>query len=548
VAVVALASRLRYVAGFDGAYGSGDAHLVLTKALFVSRGDLRPDASLGLSGNIFATPPLIPLLLGSFARLTSIPVESAPLILGPLVTVAGLLALYAVATRAFDRTAALIGVLLVALLPRFSFDSTEPDKVAYVLSFFLLALLCLYEGQRRPRLLLAAGAFMGLSVFAHTTGYLFLPVYVLSHVALSRGGLRRTLSPYFLASGAIVLAFLAAYVALDQQYAPSSGTMHASAALDAAPAVAAPGEGPPPTAQAPSEGGGGLLPDVVRDYFAYMVRLTRGGFRESAGDLYLDGIRSQLLDPVYVLAIGGFGVAAAVAFARRRVEVVPLLLWMMVVTAGFAVQYPAASHTSRYPSYVTPVFVLMAVFFAAWAARQIVRLLGAPRALALALMAPFVAYAAFSYISAPDPGLRKLYAGHRALAAYVTGNRLLGEDAQILYLGWPSYTFGFARDDGATPWLHTFGWQRLSLAGYNADFVERNRIRYYAYDDLTDDYYGSARRVFANLERDFELTPVFDYCTAGVAGAGLGDDRCAGHVTLYEIGARKAAPAGTLIP
>ncbi len=548
VALVAVASRLRYIAGFDGAYGSGDAHLLLTKALFIERGDLRPDASLGVSSNIFATPPLVPMLLGGFARVTTVPVDHAPLILGPLVTVAGLLALYAVAARAFDRTVAIAGVLLVALLPRFSFDSTEPDKVAYVLSFFLIALFFLYEGQRRPALLLAAGAFMGLSVFSHTTAYLFLPVYLLSHVALSRGRMRKVLSPYFLASCAIVLAFLAAYSALDARFDPTSDTTATGAALEPGAGAGRPTEDARLPESTPAGRTRRFVPQVVDEYIDNVSRLARDGFQRSAGDLYLDGIRAQILDPVYVLAIGGFCVAAALALLRRRMEAVPLLLWMMIVTAGFAMQYPAASHTSRYPSYVTPVFLIMATFFVVWAARQIAARAGAREAMALALAAPFVAYAAFSYVTAPDPGLRKLFAGHHELAAYVSDNDLLSEDRQILYLGWPSFTFGLARSEADVDWLHSFGWRRVSLAGYDADYVAQNNVRYYAYDDLTDDYFGSAKQVLANLQRDFEMRPVFTYCTAGSAASHAEADGCAGHVTLYEVGARKAQPADAVTP
>ncbi|MBI5288886.1 MAG: hypothetical protein HY873_07930, partial [Chloroflexi bacterium] len=70
-----------------------------------------------------------------------------------------------------------------------------------------------------------------------------------------------------------------------------------------------------------------------------------------------------------------------------------------------------------------------------------------------------------------------------------------------------------------------------------------------AYDDLTDDYYGSAAKVLANLQRDFELREAFTFCTAASEGATAEGESCAGHVTLYELGARKAeTPAGAITP
>ena len=534
IAVAALATRLRYgIFGFHDTFGSGDAHLLLTQALFVERGDFQPPASIGPPADIFANPPLIPLLLAAFSKIPGIALHDAPLILGPLLTVAALLALYTVVARAFDRTTALVGVGLVALLPRFAFDSTEPDKVAYVVSFFLLSLLCLYEGQRRPALLLAAGLFMGLSVFSHTTAYLFLPVYLLSHIALSHGSWRRMALPYFAASCAIVLAFLAAYSALNSRIDPApavGGQTSTSAPDNASGSIPLPSD----LLQPPTSGAGqDFVPTSVASYWDHVSGLARDGFRGSAGDLYLDGIRSQILDPVYLLAIGGFLTATGWAAFKRRYEAIPLLLWMLLVTAGFGIQYPAASHTSRYPSYVTPVFVIMAAFFVVWAARQVIGRVGAEPAYAIVLIAPVAAFIAISYATSPQPGLRQLYEGHREVAEYVTDNGLLTDDAHLLYLGWPSYTYSLLEADPANAdRVRAFGWLPITFGGYDAAFVEREHIRYYIYDDRTDDYYNSGGGMFAQLQKNFEMRVVHTFCTGGSADPESG---CAGRVRLFEL-------------
>jgi hypothetical protein len=532
IVAVGLLSRLRYaVWGYHDSFGSGDAHGVLTRALLIERGDFEPSATIGPVSAIFSNPPLIPLLLAGVAK-TGIPLADVPLLTGTLITLAALCALYAIATRAFDRTVALAGVLLVAVLPRFSFDSTEPDKVAYVVSLSIIALFLLYEGQRRPPLLLLAGLSMGLAAFSHTTAYLFVPVYVLSHVALSRGDLRRILGGYFLASLAIVALFVAAYGILDDRFAPQIAGSFGPVPAPVEPAsidVPVPADAP---AQ-PADDAPRFVPSVVERYWDTVSDLAGDGFRDSAWDVYFDGIRGQVLDPVYVLAIAGFIIALWLAFARRSPAAVPLLLWMSVVTIGFAVQYPAPSHGTRYPSYVTPAFVLMASFFVAWAARQLTRRAGKRPEYAIALAAPFFAWAAFSYVSAPEPGLREIYAGHREAATFVAGEDLLSDDARLLYLAWPSYTYFLLEEDADNAsYVRTFGWRMIPVNRIDAAYVERERIRYYLYDELTDDYRGSAARVKTQLEAAFDLREVRSFCTAPLDGG------CVGRVILYELGPR----------
>lgn len=540
IAVVALASRARYVWDHHDAYGSGDANLVLTRALLIERGEFAPPGSLGAVAGLFSTPPLIPLLFAAVVKATPLSLHSVPLVLGPLLTIAGLCALYFVVTRAFDRTVALLACLGVALLPRFAFDSTEPDKVAYVVAFFVIALYFLYEGQRRPWMFLLAGLFMGFALFAHNAALLFLPAYVGSHIALSRGSLRRTLSPYFLASCVIAAAFFASYVALDRRYEPSTPPVVAVAGASAQSVpdsgAVLPPDSTPSDALAPEGESSSLLPGPVRAYWLNVRTLARHGFRDSAWDPYFDGIRGQLLDPVFVLAVGGFAVGVWLAIARRRLEVVPLLLWMSVVTVGFAIQHPAASHTSRYPSYVTPVFVVMAVFFAVWAARQITSRAGWQPSYALVLAAPVLAWVAFSYATAPKEGARQLYEGHAQLAEYVNQQQLLDEDARLLYLGWPSYTYTLLEGGADEGNLQTFGWLPMAVDRY--DFAG-SHIKYYAYDDYSDDYYGTAARMMDAIRLNYDVRELASFCT--VPSVANGRQACAGHVRLFELVSKKNA-------
>ncbi len=372
--VVALVSRLRYaVWAYHATFGSGDADLMLTRAMFISRGEFRPPLQLGPAANVFIDPPGIALIFATVSKL-GVPLHTAPFIVTPILTIAAMFALFALLRRAFDTQIALISVCLVSLIPRFSFDSTEPDKVGFVLSFFIIALFFMYEAQLRPKLYLLAGLFMGFSVFSHNTGYLFLPVFLISHVALSRARPARLFNRYALAAMIMPLLFIAISVALNASFSRDQYSYAADAAATA---------GTPPVAAAPAPAGGITLPPVlvqspgrnrfvpaaVETYWNHTRDLAENGFRDGAWSVYFDAIRRQAGRPVYWLAIGGWTLALALVVVKRRFEIVPLMAWMLLVTLAFAIQYTAASHRSRYPSYVTPVFVIFACFIVIAAAR-----------------------------------------------------------------------------------------------------------------------------------------------------------------------------------
>ena len=532
---LALWSRLRYALwSYHDTYGSGDAHLILAKAMFISRGEWRPPIDLGPSAVLFGDPPLIPLLLAGFSRVSLVPLSIAPLVVTPILTIAALFALFAILRRAFDAPVALVATSLVALLPRFSFDSTEPDKAAYVVSFFLIALFFLYEAQARPRLFLAGGFFVGLAVFSHNTGYLFLPVYVLSHVALSRASARSLFDRYFVASLVIPLLFIGAYLQLNDAFDRGGYVFQATETTSVPAAAAGPVITPPPAVAS----GHRFVPASIQLYYDNITGLAKRGFHGSAWNLYFDAIRIQVSSPIYVLAIAGFVAATATVLARRRYEIVPLLLWMLLVTLGFAIQHPALSHSTRYPSYVTPVFVIFAVCFVVWLARLVTSRAGDEMRpwYRTAILAPLVAFIAFVYITAANPGVRELYAGHRELADYVTAHNTITDDGQLLYLGWPSATFYLLEaQPSLEPDLHTFGWGNVPLDRFTPAYLRDHNIRYYAYDHTGSDYFASADVMLAQLKRDFTLTRVQSFCGPGVARPNDAAACGKAYVTLFEL-------------
>lgn len=519
VSAIALASRLKYALfTYHDTLASGDASLVLTKAMFISRGEWRPPVELGGPATIFSDPPFIALFLGAIERVTSLPLMALSPLVTSALTIAALCALYAVARRAMDPLAALIGVSLLALLPRFSMDSTEPDKAIYVVSFFAIALYFLYAAQTRPRLYLAAGAFIALSAFSHTTGYIFLGVYVLSHMALSRGSERRLLDRWFLASLVVPLVAIAVYVQLNDAFQRTAVTPTAAIGAAAAPATGTAGVTPNDTQAAPPpapQNKHRFVPGSIQLYYDNITGLAKRGFDGSAWNLYFDAIRTQVTTPVYALAVLGFAAAAYAVFRRRRCELLPLMMWMMLVTLAFAIQHPALSHKSRYPTYVTPMFVLFAAYAVVGAARLLMRRTDpSMRAwYAAAALAPVVALVAAAYARSDASGQRKLYAPHAGMAAYIEQQHLIGDGSGLLYMAWPSITLALLDDHPEyEPYLRTYGWGSSPVTRYTREYVQSQGIRYFALDHTGSDYYQTSQFMFAQLSTQFTMKRVATFC------------------------------------
>ncbi len=507
VLALALWSRYRYVVGeYTYTFGTGDAHLVLLKALFLREGILRPSTEMVPATAVFDQPPLIPLLLAGVSRLTTVSLEIAPFLLVPLLTGVALLAFFGLVRRTFDLPTAVLSTGLLALLPRYSFDSTEPEKAPFVVSFAVVSLWLLVKSEERRALLPLAGLFMGLALFSQITGYFFVPVFILSYFGL-RGLSRRTaFDRLFLVSLAIPVLFTGCYFLLSRIWAP--------------PATAG--------AVEVDTTGSGVLPGFLQLYVNTLADLARSGFTDSAWNTYFEGIRHQLTTPVYLLAIGGFVAAVVMLIRARRRTMLPVLLWMAIVTLCFAVQYPAASHGSRYPSYVTPAFLVLASFFVVSVARLLTTYLQ-PRPLALSMAAALAIAAiglpAFTYATAPNPGLRDLYGGHRDLADYVAAQGLLDDGSHMLYLGWPSVTLYLLEEDVAyRNQLHSFGFGLRDLEEFTPEFITSNDIRYYADNHVGDDGFDSSNVVMAGLMDHFRLKQIARF-----------EHRPGNYVTLYEV-------------
>ncbi|MCH7511565.1 MAG: hypothetical protein IIB19_04270, partial [Chloroflexi bacterium] len=84
---LALWSRYRYILGdYTFTFGSGDAHLIMVKALFLREGIVQPSPELVPVTEVFDQPPLIPLLLVGVSLIASIPLETVPFVVVPIVT------------------------------------------------------------------------------------------------------------------------------------------------------------------------------------------------------------------------------------------------------------------------------------------------------------------------------------------------------------------------------------------------------------------------------------------------------------------------------
>jgi hypothetical protein len=360
-------------------------------------------------------------------------------------------------------------------------------------------------------------------------------VFALSFVALAAGSWRKLFGPYVLAALAIPLLFVAAYGLLEDEFQRTRVLPPLPAASAPAGTVTAPAV---PVAAPPQRYNEiPLVPRRVEHYADTLESLARDGFRQSAWDVYFNAVRSQITTPAYVLAIIGFSLAGSIMVWKRRWEMAPIVLWMLVVTLLFAIQYPAFSHRSRYPSYVTPVFVIMASFAVVQIARVAAARFSADTRVwvTAAVAAPVIAFLGVAYVTKDDPGLRRNYEANRQLAEYVAANDLLSNGDEMLFLGWPSVPFLLLEDHPEyAARLHAFGWGSLPAQRVTPEYIAAERIRYYAHDHTGGDYFYSAGKMLAHLQQAYELERVQTFCGAGRVtenGADCGPN----FVVLYEL-------------
>ncbi|HZP56600.1 MAG TPA: hypothetical protein VFC53_03485 [Dehalococcoidia bacterium] len=495
VATAAGVSRLRYIVSFHGTFGSGDAHSVLVHALLMRSGTLRAAPDLVISGDTFGQPPLIPALLAAVSRATTLSLEQTTLIVTPALTVAAIIALTQVLRRRFGWALALASGSLIAILPKLSFDSTEPEKSPYVLACVIFALAAIDASRDRPRLVVVAGAFTALAMLAHTTGYLFLPVLAFSYVLVQGRPYARALNRNAALALVLPAAAVIVYFALARWFPHAAPTGSAGA------------------------GDGNVVPPFVQQYIDAFTNLAHGRVGDRAWHAYFNGLRTQLGTPVLVLAIAGFARGCYALVVERDGRIAPFVIWAAWITLAFGIQYPSASHGSRYPSYVTPAYLVLAAYFVAslpWTSR-----FGYAGTAALAL---FVSFAGWTYASAPDPGLRDLYQSHQKAAHYIDDQRLL-DDGGMLYLGWPSVTLNVL--EGRPEYqdrLYEFGFGQRPLDEFTPQFIDARGIKYFLYDKTGNDYFHSADVVRNQLADTMVLREVATF--TGRPGS---------YVTLYEL-------------
>ena len=508
---LALWSRYRYIFGdYTYTFGSGDAHAILTKAVLLREGVFRASPELVPVAELFDQPPLIPLVFAGFSFVTSLPLQLAPFVIVPVLTSLALLAFFDLVRRTFDLATAIISTGLLAIMPSVSFASTEPEKAPFVLSFSVFALWLLVCSKTRPSLLPVAGLFLGLAVFSHTTGYFFIPVFVLSYFAQHGLSRRSALDRRFLLSLAAPALFVATYFVLAKLGAPSATNVAGESA------------------------GSGLLPAFVQTYVDVLTNLLRGGITERAWNLYFEAIRSQLTTPIYIASIIGLAISVIMMIRSRRLQMLPIVLWMVIVTIGFAAQFPASSHGSRYPYYVVPAFLVLAAFFLVTAFQWLTaRPLPRPvvRLAIASLVIAIIGLPAVTFTTASSPGLRDLYGGHRDLANYITSEGLLDDGSHILYLGWPSITAYLLESDITyQDQIHSFGFGLRDLDEFTPDFIAANNIRYYADNHIANDGFDSSDVVMANLLPHFRMRQL-----------GRFERRMGNYITLYELEALSPA-------
>jgi len=463
ILLFAIWSRYHYIFEvYNYNFSSGDAYGLMLRALY-----FRNDVYTSNLRNLWGTPFFVPWLLSFTSKIFDVPLEYVPFVITPLVTCFAIIVLYLTLKENVNKVVALFTCLLLAFHPMFSFLSTEPLKAPYVVSFFIFSLHYLYKSKQNRKFLLLSGLFLTLSFLSYHSAIFFFVVLALTYLFYSRFTKSKLLDKYVLGLIIIVL-FGGIWLVLQKMF---TGTFKI-----------------------------GFMAGYVQVAKYNIIH----GFPKIAGTMYINAIKRQITPLIFYLSIAGFLFGLWEVLKNKKMNLIPFLLWFIVVTGGIALQHPAASHKSRYPFYVIPVFLFFAGYFLTILLHFIARhrWQNKLQILAVSLTVLIVAFTLLIYANTYVAHYRHIYYAHKEMGLFLDRNHF-PDEGKIMYLRWPSliyhYYNGKIKNEDRQI---TFGWQKkpAQLDWITENFIKEQNVKYFVYDHVASDYINTAGIVFQKIK------------------------------------------------
>lgn len=456
VILVAIIVRLLFATVyFNGIFGFGDSYRNLLRSEYFISSKFESTVT-----NLYVLPILMPLTIGFFSKLTFLNSGLISQLIVSLISVFGIVFFCLYIEYISNYKTAILSGFILSVLPMYSLLSTEPVPETIVMSLFFSSLYYLYVSQNSKKYFIVA-LICGLLASVHTTGIIFVGL-LLALLLINFYYLHKKLSTF---TYLIIILFpiisILIWIIL--------GKIHPVASLSSLSAIR-----------------DGKNEFIIIQYLNVLRQNFVNGFQSTAGFLYIEGVISQIGELPFFMSLLGI----IFIFKRGIKRNFPIVVWGVLITVFFMIQYPSKSHLTRYPNYVIPVFIYLFSISINILCERSSKLV---RNLVLILIVMVIAVDCFGkYYNTSK--LRNIYYVHKNIGTYLASSNLLDSNNKILYLDWPSISYYLNMNKKRDESIITFGWERslAELDWLNKSFLMNNKVKFYLYDHVSQDYINTA--------------------------------------------------------
>ena len=348
-------------------------------------------------------------------------------------------------------------IIILLFMPYIAFMALEMERAPLLLLFFISALYYYkkYDAQDSYKHLHLSLIFTSFMILVHVTSYIFLGVLFILFLS-NKNRIKNIMLLGIYSIGTLSLFYI-------------TKKIFNLSAISETSSVAVSG---------------------------FLINLTNG-FSEIGGTFFLQSIIDFISPLIFYLSLLG-AIILLINYKKLKVPQKSILIWYLIVTLFFIVQYKSFSHSSRYPYYV----IFPAVYIALYAVRKVISSFSNSKKI---ILITIILISIITLYSEQDLTYYKdRWEPHSQVCDYLIHTQVEEENLSILYLGWPSITSSCMQQI-PTKNLYHFGWNRVNLTEIDREFIISNNIKYYIKDHTGSDYYNSSEIVFDNLNEDFDL-------------------------------------------
>lgn len=451
---------------YNDTFASWDAAGAVLKSLFIKESLFIQwmDTPISeISNEIFRVPIFISYSLAIFSDFLNIDLYNISYLITSILTIVWFLFLYFLLYKKFNFFIAFLTVLLISLNSFIAFYSTEPERAPFIVSFFLIWIYYLYKWWNKN--LLIAWFFTWITLFVHITWIFFIWSFIVIYFLLNLKKKKEYLNIYFLLSIVYFWIILFTFKFLNWYFEFNS------------------------------------IENITKDsdfvaweLWAFLSNI-KNWFGNSWFFPFINWIKNQITPILFYWWLIGFVISLFFKQYRKIFFLMPFI----IIFLWFSLKWEAASHGSRYPFYINWLFIFYFVLFIYLLVWNIKNRFYKIIITSLVIIYFWINNTFYTHYVA---WFRHIYKLNKEAWEYIWKNITIDENNKILIMwrGETIYPILKTKWINYKPHLITYWWRNPDeLEKINFDFIYRNNISYFVYENIGKDYFNSFDFIKNNL-------------------------------------------------